>query len=68
VPTITYKGIRIRLTRRAFEMLDYAAKYPTPGRWHDIGGSDEDRKAAEQLKVAGLIEVREFSNQYRLTP
>jgi hypothetical protein len=36
-PIITYKGRRIRLSQRMFEILDYATKYPKPRNWHNVG-------------------------------
>ena len=68
MPTITYKGRRIRLSQQMFEILDYATKYPKPNRWHDIGRDEASRKAVERLAAEGLVEIAEYSNQYRLTP
>jgi hypothetical protein len=68
MPTITYKGRRIRLSQQMFEILDYATKYPKPASWHNIGRDDASRQAIERLKTAGLVEVAEHSQQYRLTP
>jgi hypothetical protein len=68
MPTITYKGSQIRLTERMIEILDYATKYPKPASWHNIGRHEASRKAIERLEAAGLVEVAEHSNQYRLTP
>jgi hypothetical protein len=68
MPTMFYKGRRIRLTPRMVEILDYATRYPKPGTWHNIGRDEASRKAIERLKTADLVEVAEYSNQYRLTP
>ena len=68
MPTITYKGRRIGLTERMFEILDYATKYPKAGSWHNIGHDHASREAIERLRAEGLVEVAEYSNQYRLTP
>jgi hypothetical protein len=62
-----YKGKRIELTDEMYALLDYAVKYPTQNRWHDIG-IGKALEAAQQLEEAGLIEIREFSNQFRLAP
>jgi hypothetical protein len=50
------------------EILDYATRYPKPSSWHNIGHDDASKKAVERLRAAGLVEVAEHSNQYRLTP
>jgi hypothetical protein len=50
------------------EILDYATKYPKPKSWHNIGRDEASRKAVECLEAAGLVEVAEHSQQYRLTP
>jgi hypothetical protein len=68
MPILTYQGRRIRLTQRMVEILDYATKYPKPNSWHNIGHDDASKKAVERLRAAGLVEVAEHSNQYRLTP
>jgi hypothetical protein len=68
MPTIIYKGRRIRLSQRMFEILEYATKYPKPESWHNIGRDEASRKAIERLRAAGLVEVAEQSNQYRLIP
>lgn len=68
VPTMTYKGRQIRLTQEMIEILDYATKYPKPRSWHNIGKDDASKKAIKRLQAAGLVEIAEHSNQYRLTP
>jgi hypothetical protein len=50
------------------DILDYATKYAKPRSWHDIGRDEASRKAIERLQAAGLVEIAEHSNQYRLTP
>jgi hypothetical protein len=68
MPTIFYKGRQIRLSQRMVEILDYATRYPKPSSWHNIGRDEASRKAIERLEAAGLVEVAEHSQQYRLTP
>ena len=68
MPTIAYKGHRIRLSQRMFEILEYATKYPKPASWHNVGRDEASRKAIKRLEAEGLIEVAEHSQQYRLTP
>jgi hypothetical protein len=67
MPTISYKGRRIRLTQRMFDVLDYATKYPKPNSWHNIGSDATDKKTIARLEAEGLVEVAEHANQYRLT-
>lgn len=50
------------------EILDYATRYPTPQSWHNIGHDEASRKAVKRLESAGLVEIAEHSQQYRLTP
>jgi hypothetical protein len=68
MPTMIYKGRRIRFTQRMVEILDYATKYPKPASWLSIGRDEASRKAIERLEAAGIVEIAEHSNQYRLTP
>jgi hypothetical protein len=68
MPTMFYKGRQIRLTPRMIEILDYATRYAKPRSWHNIGRDEASRKAIERLADAGLVEIAEHSNQYRLTP
>jgi hypothetical protein len=68
MPTMTYKGRQIRLTPRMTEILEYATRYPKPRSWHNIGHDEASKKAIERLRAAGLVEIAEHSNQYRLTP
>lgn len=44
LPTITYKGRRIRLTQRMFDILDYATRYPKPGTWQNMAWMKRARK------------------------
>ncbi len=66
VTTIDYKGRRIRLTKRMLEALQYALKYPKI--WHNIGTDKASLEAVKRLEAAGLVEVLEYSNQYRVKP
>jgi hypothetical protein len=68
MPILTYKGRRTRLTPRMVEILDYATKYLKPKSWHDIGRDEASRTAIARLEAAGLVEVAEHYQQYRLTP
>lgn len=45
-------------------LLEWAAENPT--RWHDIGPEESSKRAAELLAKRGVIEIREYSNQYKL--
>lgn len=47
-------------------IVEWASEHPK--RWHDIGKLPETRKAAELLAKRGVIEIRDYSNQYRLKP
>ena len=47
-------------------LLEWAADHPT--RWHDIGPEEASKRAAELLAKRGVIEIREYSNQYKLKP
>jgi hypothetical protein len=68
MPILTYKGRKIRLTPRMIEILEYATRYPQPRSWHNIGRDEASGKAIARLEAAGLVEVAEHSQQYRLTP
>jgi len=46
--------------------LRFALHYPE--QWHAIGQDRATRYAIKRLKVAGLIEVRDYSDQYRVKP
>lgn len=48
------------------EALQYALKYPKV--YHDIGTDKASREAVKRLETAGLVEVLEYSNQYRAKP
>lgn len=52
------------LDDKMFAILDWAAKHPT--RWHSIGPDKDWQHAAQLLAERGVIEIREYSNQYRL--
>jgi hypothetical protein len=47
-------------------ILQYALKYPR--LWHDIGQDKTSRDAIKRLEAAGLVEVKDYSNQYRIRP
>lgn len=47
-------------------LLEWASDHPK--RWHDIGREESSKRAAELLAKRGIIEIREYSNQYRLKP
>jgi hypothetical protein len=47
-------------------LLEWASDHPT--RWHDIGPEESSKRAAELLAKRGVIEIREYSNQYKLKP
>jgi hypothetical protein len=66
MPTMNYKGRRIELTDEMAEALEYALQRPKA--WHSIGWTTEHKEAAKRLSAEGLVEIRDFSNQYRLTP
>jgi ribosomal protein L19E len=64
--TINYQDRRIRLGKHMAAALKFALHYPE--QWHDIGHDRAMRDAVKRLKAAGLIEVRDYSNQYRVKP
>lgn len=64
--TINYKGRQIHLTEPMLEALQYALKYPK--RWHTIAQDASSRAAVERLEAEGLVEVRDYSNQFCVTP
>jgi hypothetical protein len=66
VTTINYKGRRIRLTKRMFETLESATKYPK--LWHNIGTEKASRDAIKRVEAEVFVEIAGHSNQYRLTP
>jgi hypothetical protein len=47
-------------------LLEWASDHPK--RWHDIGPEESSKRAAELLAKRGVIEIREYSNQYKLKP
>jgi hypothetical protein len=57
MPTITYHNKRIRLTDRMFSL---------PGIRY--GPDKEGIAAVKRLEKAGLVEIREYSNHYRINP
>jgi len=59
--TINYQGRRIRLGKHMLSILQYALKYPR--LWHDIGQDKASRDAIKRLEAAGLVEVKDYSNQ-----
>jgi hypothetical protein len=66
VTTIDYHGRRIRLTEAMLEALQYVLKHPKA--WHNIGADAASREAVERLQTEGLVEVLEYSNQFRVKP
>jgi hypothetical protein len=54
------------VTEQMLALLEWAAENPT--RWHDIGKDPATVRAAELLAKRGVIEIREYSNQYKLKP
>ena len=66
MPTITYHGKKIPLTDEMFGYLEYAMKYPS--RWHNIGLDQNGIDAVKRLEKIGLVEIRDYSNHYRLNP
>jgi hypothetical protein len=46
--------------------LEYALK--SPNRWHPIGIDKEDKDTVKRLEKAGLVEIREYSNHYKINP
>jgi hypothetical protein len=63
--TISYKGRRIRLSKRMRETLEFATGFPT--LWHNIGQDKASQSAIKRLEAEGLVEIASDSNQYRLT-
>jgi hypothetical protein len=47
-------------------LLEWASDHPK--RWHDIGPEESSKRAAELLAKRGVIEIRGYSNQYKLKP
>jgi hypothetical protein len=66
MPTIVYHGKKLRLTNEMFGYLEYAMK--SPNRWHNIGLDQEGIDAVKRLEKIGLVEIRGYSNHYRLNP
>jgi hypothetical protein len=64
--TITYHGKKIRLNDEMLGYLQYALK--SPNRWHNIGLDKEGIAAVKRLAKIGLVEIREYSNHYRINP
>jgi hypothetical protein len=63
---INYQGRRIRLGKHMAAALKFALHYP--GQWHSIGQDRAMRDAINRLKAADLIEIRDYSDQYRVKP
>jgi hypothetical protein len=64
--TINCQGRRIRLGKHMAAALRFALHYPE--QWRAIGQDRAMRYAIKRLKAAGLIEVRDYSDQYRVKP
>ena len=64
--TISYHGKKIRLNEEMLGYLQYALK--SPNRWHEIGKDEEGIDAVKRLEKIGLVEIREYSNQYKINP
>jgi hypothetical protein len=65
VGTITYHGRKIRLDDVMMGALQWALK--NAGRWQDIGKEKSRAGAIKRLEAAGLVEILEYSNQYRVS-
>jgi hypothetical protein len=48
------------LTAQTVHHLEYALKLPN--RWHEIGIDKEGKDAVKRLEKAGLVEIRDYSN------
>jgi hypothetical protein len=64
--TINYHGKKIRLTENMLGYLQHALKLPN--RWHEIGQDIEGKDAVKRLEKAGLVEIRDYSNHYKVRP
>jgi hypothetical protein len=64
--TINYQGRRIRLGKHMEAALKFALHYPK--QWHAIGPDKAMRAAIKRLEAADLVEVLEYSDQYRVKP
>jgi hypothetical protein len=63
--TITYHGRKIRLDDDMLRTLQWALKHV--GRWQDIGREKSWQRTVKRLEAAGLVEIFEATNQYRVS-
>ncbi len=53
-----------KLNKAMLSILEYAQS--SPSIWHDIGRDATSKAAIDALAARGVIEIREYSNQFRL--
>lgn len=53
-----------KLDKAMLTILEYAQAHPA--RWHNIGPDETDKAAIAKLLERGVVEVREYSNQFKL--
>jgi hypothetical protein len=66
VLTLLYSGKKIKLDDRMLSILQYALDYPNT--WHNMGTDKASIATTNRLEKAGLVEIRDFSHQYRVKP
>jgi hypothetical protein len=66
VVTLLYRGTKIRMHDRMASILQYALDYPK--MWRKIGTDEASIAAVKKLEAAGLMKIKDYSNQYRVKP
>ncbi len=64
--TIDYHGKRLKLDEEMHQYLQYAMKEPM--RWHAMGAGKKSKDAIKRLEKIGLVEIREGTNHYKISP
>lgn len=58
------RNIELEIEVHMLAALEFAVKHPA--RWHDIGNDEIHKAAIARLEASGAVEVRDYSNQYKL--